>query len=287
MKRLVSGFYGARSIASTMLVLGLVSGFLVTPQATALEQTTSRQTGQSTTGQSTTRTGASSAASANTVSTQVANQVARSVSNVLLRDVVAATMGLFNTKTPAGFATRLESKTNPTAADISTETSVDSESKSYLPGDTVTITVTVKATGSEAKNVKVFVLLPQASEGFIATKQTGAPICTPAGGAQCPDTPWNYDALISSLDVTATSIPANGSLEFKITGVAGVQKTSQNGNGIIAMAGNGVNAFSSASFSVKKENVSVTALFDLTGSEPWIGSVGFTGMLKCTVPGGS
>ncbi|MBT1035818.1 hypothetical protein KJY78_05600, partial [Canibacter sp. lx-45] len=165
MKRLVSGFYGARSIASTMLVLGLVLGVLVTPQpAGALDQ--------STTGQSTSRTVASSAASANTVSAQVASLVARSVSNVLLRDVVAATMGLFNTKTPAGFATGLELEANPV---ISTETKVE---ESYLPGDSVTITVTVSAASvanggkaarvrKTAENVSVYVLLPQADEGFV------------------------------------------------------------------------------------------------------------------------
>ncbi|MBT1035162.1 hypothetical protein KJY78_02180, partial [Canibacter sp. lx-45] len=168
MKRLVSGFYRARSIASTMLVLGLVLGVLVTPQpAGALDQSTTGKASK-TGGFVATRVDAAG------VGAQVASLVARSVSNVLLRDVVAATMGLFNTKTPAGFVTRL---TTPTAGDISTTTEVDNK-MGYLPGDTVTITVTVSAASvanggkaarvrKTAENVSVYVLLPQADEGFV------------------------------------------------------------------------------------------------------------------------
>ncbi|MBT1034876.1 hypothetical protein KJY78_00710 [Canibacter sp. lx-45] len=280
MKRVVSGFFGARGVASVVLVLGLVLGVLVTPQpAGALDQ--------STTGQAS-KTGGFVATQVDAagVGAQAASLVARGVAvNVLLREAVTTAMGLFNTtgfKTPASFATRLEATANP---DISTETMVDKAE--YLPGDTVTITSKVKVTGGEAKKVKVSVLLPEANEGFFATAQTGSPSCISSGDAVCPDaSKWNYEAVVGSLDVTVDSIPAGGSLEFKITGQAGVQKMMQDEYGIIAGAGNGANAFSKASFTVKKENVTVTALFNLTESEEsWSGEVKVSGMFKCTVPG--
>ncbi|MBT1018785.1 hypothetical protein KJY77_06525 [Canibacter sp. lx-72] len=299
MKRLVSGFFGARSIASTMLVLGLVLGVLVTPQpAGALDQ--------STTGQSTSRTVASSAARVNTVSAQVASLVARSVSNVLLRDVVAATMGLFNTKTPAGFVTRL---TTPTAGDISTTTEVDNK-MGYLPGDSVTITSTVSVTGNEAKSVSVYVFLPSEEEGFIHTGEL-KPQCMATGKAKCPiDDKWTYDDIIGYFTTVVDSIPAGGGLVFKITGQAGLQSKPQNTDRILTGAfatpvqdantmdqivypmnqdgDQGNSGYSGDSFKVREEKATVTGVFDLTESEEsGTGgvSVTVTGTLKCTVPG--
>ncbi|MBT1035958.1 hypothetical protein KJY78_06320, partial [Canibacter sp. lx-45] len=288
------------------LVLGLVSGFLITPQATALEQTTSEQTGQSTprTVASSAASAASSAARVNTVSAQVASLVARSVSNVLLRDVVAATMGLFNTKTPAGFATRLELEANPV---ISTETKVE---ESYLPGDSVTITSTVSVTGNEAKSVSVYVFLPSEEEGFIHTGEL-KPQCMATGKAKCPiDDEWTYDDIIGYFTTVVDSIPAGGGLVFKITGQAGLQSKPQNTDRILTGAfatpvqdantmdqivypmnqdgDQGNSGYSGDSFKVREEKATVTGVFDLTESEEsGTGgvSVTVTGTLKCTVPG--
>ncbi|MBT1035975.1 hypothetical protein KJY78_06430, partial [Canibacter sp. lx-45] len=159
----------------------------------------------------------------------------------------------------------------------------------------VTITVTVSAASvanggkaarvrKTAENVSVYVLLPQADEGFVNTAQTKQPECTPSGGAKCPDAgSWEHEEVTNSLSATAPSIPAGGKLVFKITGQAGVQKNIQSGE-ILTVANN--DALSDASFTVKKENVSVTALFDaLNGSNAWTGDVKVTGTLKCTVPG--